>query len=122
MASPSALNIIISLFNLILNSRHFPSQWNFGLITNIHKGGNNDDPNNYRGITLSSNLGNLFCTVPHERLSNLCDHNNIIAKEQAAFRKGYTATDHVFLLKTIVNKYNTKQKAVYLLCRSRKSI
>ena len=27
-ASPSALNILISLFNLILNFRHYPSQWN----------------------------------------------------------------------------------------------
>ena len=47
MFSPSALNILISLFNLIFNSRHFPSQWNFGLIKNIHKAGNNDDPSNY---------------------------------------------------------------------------
>ena len=37
--------ILTSLFNLILTSRHFPSQWNFGLIKNIHKGGNKNDPN-----------------------------------------------------------------------------
>ena len=47
--------VLIELFKLILNSRHFPSQWNLGLIKNIH--GNNDGPNNYRGITLNSTLG-----------------------------------------------------------------
>ena len=112
-ASPSVLNILTSLFNLILNSRHFPNQWNFGMIKNIHKGGNNDDPNNYRGITLNSTLGKLFCTILHDRLSNFCDHNDIIAKEQAAFRKVYRTTDHIYLLKTIVHKYITQHKKVY---------
>jgi hypothetical protein len=112
-ASPSVINILTSLFNLILTSRHFPSQWNFGLIKNIHKGGNKDDPNNYRGITLNSSLGKLFCTILHQRLSNFCDENKIIAKEQAAFRKGYRTTDHIYLLKTIVKKYITQNKKLY---------
>ena len=62
---------------------------------------------------MNSALGKLFCTVLHERLANFCDHNNIIAKEQAAFRKGYGATDHIYLLKTIVNKYITQNKTLY---------
>ena len=102
-----------SLFNLILNSRHFPNQWNFGMIKNIHKGGNNDDPNNYRGMTLNSTLGKSFCTILHDRLSNFCDHNDIIAKKQAEFRKVYRTTDHIYLLKTIVHKYITQHKKVY---------
>ena len=85
MGSPSALNIPASLFNLILSSGHFPSQWNFGLIKNIHKGGNNDDPN-------YSALSSM------KKLSKFCDHNNIIANEQEAFRKGYRATGHIYLL------------------------
>ena len=84
------------------------------MIKNIHKGGNNDDPNNYRGITSNSTLGKLFCTILHDRLSNFCDHNDIIAKEQAAFRKVDITTDHIYLLKTIVHKYITQHKKVYI--------
>ena len=109
-ASPLMIAILTPLFNLILTSKHFPNQWNFGLIKNIHKGGNKNDPNNYRGITLNSFLGKLFCTILHQRLSDFCDANDIIAKEQAAFRKGYRSTDHIYLLKTIVKKYIAQNK------------
>ena len=112
-ASPLIIAMLTPLFNLILTSRHFPNQWNFGLIKNIHKGGNKNDPNNYRGITLNSSLGKLFCTILHQRLSDFCDANDIIAKEQAAFRKGYRSTDHIYLLKTIVKKYIVQNKKLY---------
>ena len=112
-ASPSVIQILTSLFNLILNSRNFPTQWNFGLIKNLHKGGNKDDPNNYRGITLNSSLGKLFCAILHQRLALFCDKNNIIAKEQAGFRKGYRTTDHIFILKTIVKSYIRQNKKLY---------
>ena len=41
------------LFNLILQSGIFPTSWNNGIITALHKSGNKDDPSNYRGICIS---------------------------------------------------------------------
>ena len=52
---------VLKLFNIILKSGHFPSIWNQGIITPIYKNGDKCDPNNYRGICVSSNLGKLFC-------------------------------------------------------------
>lgn len=42
------------LFNYILNKRTFPKNWSKGVIILIHKKGDNQDPSNYRGITLVS--------------------------------------------------------------------
>ena len=113
MPSPSGLNILPSLFNLIINSIYLylyisyifiSSQWNLGLIKNIRRGGNNGDPNNYRGITLNSNLGKLFCTVLHERLSTITITITILSqKNKQRFGKGIELQT-TYLLNTIVNK------------------
>ncbi len=58
---------ILKLFNLVLKSGHFPEIWKENLIT-IFKQGEKYGPNNYRGITVSSNLGKLFCSIINDRL------------------------------------------------------
>ena len=61
-------NGFIKLFNTIMNTRHFPNSWCEGLISPIFKSGNQQDPNNYRGICVSSSLGKLFCSILNNRL------------------------------------------------------
>lgn len=56
----SLIPIYKKLFNLILISGIFPDNWCQGLITPIFKSGEKKDPNNYRGICVSSCLGKLF--------------------------------------------------------------
>ena len=48
------------LFNLILSSGNYPSSWAKGYITPLFKTGDNANPENYRGITITSNLGKTF--------------------------------------------------------------
>ena len=47
------------------------------------------DPNNYRGMTLNSCLGKLFCHVLNERITNHLEGRSFIGKEQAGFRKNH---------------------------------
>ena len=42
------------------------------------KKGNAKDPNNYRGITISSAVGKLFNTILNERLNSFLSENNIM--------------------------------------------
>ena len=60
---------ILKLFNLVLSVGYFPDIWNHGLITPIFKNGDEFDPNNYRGICVSSNLGKLLCSIINSRLT-----------------------------------------------------
>ena len=52
-----------TVFNNIMESGHYPTSWNQGLICSIYKLSKKDDPNNYRGITFSNCLGKLFNTI-----------------------------------------------------------
>ena len=44
-----------------------PMKWN-GLIVSLFKKGDKEDPGNYRGITLLSVVGKIFCKILNDRL------------------------------------------------------
>ena len=104
-AIPFIFKPVMQVFNFILSSGKFPKAWKEGIITPIHKQGNKLDTNNYRGITLSSCLGKLFCHIINERICKELENKNFIKPEQAGFRKKHRTSDHIFVLKTIVDKY-----------------
>ena len=49
----------------------------------------------------------LFTTCLNHRLSSYVE-NMILVEEQAGFRKGYSTTDHVFGLHTLLLNYTNK--------------
>ncbi len=106
---------IIKQFNLVLSVGHFPEAWNRGLITPIFKSGDKSDPNNYRGICVSSNLGKLFCSIINTRLVHFLTDHNVLSKSQIGFLPNYRTTDHIFTLNTLIDKYINQN--ICLLCR-----
>ena len=109
----SVINILKELFNKILNAGVFPKQWNYSLIKTIFKGGDKDNPSDYRGISLNSTIGKVFCSILHDRLLTCCEEKKILREEQAAFRKNYRTTDHIYLLRHKIKKYISKDKKLY---------
>ena len=107
------IKLLTKLFNTILNLDSFPKEWNYGLLRLIHKGGDTDDENNYRAITLNSCLGKLFCTILHNRLNPLLEAENVFCKEQAGFRVNHRTTDLIFLLRKIVKTYISQNKYLF---------
>ena len=93
------------LFNTILNSGVMPQTWCGGLITPIYKSGGRSDPSNYRGICVSSCLGKLFCSILNERLLEHVTSHNILHKSQIGFLPKNRTADHVFTLRTLIDKY-----------------
>ena len=59
---------IMQAFNIILNSGKFPKSWKDGIIIQVYKQGNTLNVDNYRGITISSCLGKLFCHVINDKI------------------------------------------------------
>lgn len=110
LAVPYICKPITRAFNSILNSGKFPKSWRDGIIIPVHKNGSRLDVNNYRGITISSCLGKLFCHIVNERISKELEDKNFIKPEQAGFRKNHRTSDHIFVLKTIVDKYVSNSK------------
>ena len=104
------------LFNAVLSSGQFPTSWATDYLTVLHKKGSKTDPNNYRGISLSSCLGKLFTRILNTRLTVFLDNNSIIPPEQAGFRKNFRTTDNVFILKSLHDKYRYARKTGLYTC------
>ena len=77
--------LLVKLFNKILENSKFPCIWKRGYITPIYKADDSFDPSNYRGITVTSNVGKLFTLVINERLVQFLDENKVIALNQIGF-------------------------------------
>ena len=81
-SSKILLKVYNKLFNFILSSGIFPDMWCKGLITPIFKSGDSANPENYRGICVSSCMGKLFWMILLDRLSNFTLEKEILHPSQ----------------------------------------
>ena len=65
--------LLEQLFSVIWREETVPKQWREGLIVNLFKKGDREDPGNYRGITLLSVVGKVFCKILNNRLAQCLD-------------------------------------------------
>ena len=87
----------------------FPSEWSKSLLCPIDRKGNINDPNNYRGISLLTEISKIFTSIINKRLKRWVETNEIIGEEQAGFREQHKTVDQLFCLYTIINKYLTNK-------------
>lgn len=104
------------LFNNIFSCGIFPSEWGKGYIFPIFKKGNKDEVSNYRGITINSCVAKLFTKILNNRLEIFLNQNNIIFDEQIGFTKNKRTTDHMFVLKTLIDKHTCKGSKPLYTC------
>jgi len=103
-----------NLFNNCFTMGYYPENWTHGYITPIHKGNDPSDPNNYRSITITNCLGKLFNRILDNRLTKFLDKHHVINDSQMGFTKKARTSDHMFILKTIIDKYcNNKDGRVF---------
>ena len=57
----------MALFNYIFDTGEYPTVWTGAIIIPIHKSGNKNDPDNYRGVSLLSILGKVFAHILNKR-------------------------------------------------------
>ena len=107
---------LTKLFNFILTKGTYPDSWSTGLISPIFKSGNKSDPSNYRGICVTSCLGKLFSAVLNNRLLNYLQDHDLIHPSQIGFLKGSRTSDHIFSLRTLIDKYVTHTNKGKLFC------
>ncbi len=105
ISSPELQIALLKLFNLTLSSGVFPEVWNTGLISPIFKSGDKTDPNNYRGICVTSNLAKVFCSIINSRISSFLEQHNVISKSQIGFLPKHRTTDHIHTLHTLINEH-----------------
>lgn len=105
LSTPELQVALLKLLNLVLESGCFPDDWNKVLISPIYKTGNKLDPENYRGICVSSNEGKVVCSILNLRVQSYLIEHYVLSKNLIGFLPKHRSTDHIFTLNTLVNKH-----------------
>ena len=106
--------LLEQLYSVIWSEEYVPRQWREGLIVNLFKKGDREDPSNYyRGITLSSVVGKVFCKILNNRLVQVLDKERILHEGQAGFRVNRSCTDNVYTLNELVQGRLREDKQTY---------
>ena len=96
---------LLRLFNPILTSTLYPSNWKLDILSPLHKSDEKSDPNNYRGLAVSSCLGKLFNKILQSRLDKFCKKNNLISDLQGSGKTGSRTCDHLLIVRCLFDKY-----------------
>ena len=108
--------LLLKLFNFIFSTGRYPVQWSSAYLCPIYKSGDAGMPENYRGIAINSCIGKLFNSILNNRLDKYLIDNNIINKSQIGFSKKARTSDHIFVLKTLIDKYVNSKGGKLFAC------
>ena len=109
--------ILLSIFNKCLHLGYYPNAMKVARVVPIHKGGDINDINNYRPISVLTQFNRLFERILASRLMDFFEKNEIITSKQFGFMKKHS-TEHAILdLKEYItqNLVNKKITAVLFL-------
>ena len=86
---------LVICFNLSFSIGNCPDAWKLAKITTRHKGGQKNQINNYRPISLLPLPGKLKEKIFHNRISSYLEENKLLNPEQNGFRPNHSTKDTV---------------------------
>ena len=92
------------IINLSFNQGIFPNLLKIANVIPIHKKGDKLDCNNYRPISLLSNISKIFEKCMHTRLTNFLQVNKFFFSHQFGFRNGYSTNHALTSLTEMIRK------------------
>lgn len=101
------------IFNICLQSGKYPKLWAVGYTLPLFKSGDPCDPGNYRGISITSAIGKVFNSILDNRLDKFLVEKQLISKFQIGFVKKTRTSDHMFIMKTLIDSVFAKGKKLF---------
>jgi hypothetical protein len=104
---------IAKLFTTMVKEEWLPNEWKEEKLIMIHKKGDKNKCDNYRGISCSSNMSKLFTKIIMTRVQAYVETNKILGEMQNGFRQGRSTTDNL-ILSTLLEKGRQEGKQMHL--------
>ena len=108
------LQLVLSFFNIALK-KGLSLRTGVLTILSQYTEGPIKDPENHRGICIMNSLLKLLCNNLHNRLIKFSFDHKLINREQIGFQKDNRTADHLYTLKSLVNKY-VSEKSRKIIC------
>lgn len=113
----SVLSVLVEAINLSWQNGVFSTVLKTAKVIPLHKGGDLDNPSNFRPIALLSTLSKIIEKMVKSRLSSFLSRNNILSSVQFGFREGRGTADAMFnLLGMLFSHINDGGVAAAVFC------
>ena len=101
-SSEESVKILQKIYNKELLTQKIPKYWKNATIILLHKKGSKSEVKNYRPISLMPHIHKLYTKIIKNRIERTLNENQ--PPEQAAYRTGYSTTDHLHTIRQIMEK------------------
>ena len=118
LTDTSLIRPLTMLFNKSLSLGQVPAQWKMANISAIFKGkGSEQDPTNYRPISITSCLGKVMEKIIFKYLYNYLEQHNILTKHQSGFRpKDSTVNQLLEIYHVIIENLDKSKDIKFVFC------
>lgn len=106
------IGVLVQLFNDIYESGQIPHDWLGSIFVPIPKKPNANRCDQFRMISLMSQVLKLFTKIIHRRIYNRCEKE--ISPTQFGFRQGFGTREALYSLNVLLQKCRDQQKDVCL--------
>ena len=97
------LHKFLNFLNVCWIYGDIPEEWRTAIVIPIHKKGDRNNPDNYRGISLLNTGYKIYSKIIAKRLTVIADV--LLLEEQNGFRKGRSCMDCIFSASQIIEKH-----------------
>ena len=92
---PAVGPLILHLVNSSISSLTFPDSWKVAIVTPIHKSGDQQNPGNFRPISILPALSKILEKVVCSQLTSYLITNHVLSSSQYAYRPSHSTEDAV---------------------------
>ena len=110
------LPVISKLFNRLFLNGIFPSCWSQSILFPLHKKGDINVPDNYRGISLLDVFGKNYTSIINRRITFYINIYGKVSDAQAGFREGYSTVDNAFILNALIQNHIVRKRSKLYVC------
>lgn len=108
---------LTTLINLAIREKTFPKCFKISKVIPIPKGGDLDDPNNFRPIALIPVLSRIYESILREQLYSYFESGGLFSTHQFGFREGKSTTQAVLkMLEDVVDSFEKKEYMRVVCC------
>lgn len=104
-ATPIILEDLKNMINLSYETQTFPDQLKIATVRALHKKGGNNDPEQYRPVSILTAISKIFERSAVEQIVSYYDSQNLLNPRQHAYRKYHSTTTLLFELIETARKH-----------------
>lgn len=101
---------LVEIINQVWKEGDILKDWRKSVIVPIHKKGDQEKVENYRGISLLCTAYKIYVEVLRSRLEEEIEEKNLIPESQSGFRKGRGTIDNIFILNHMQREKEEKEE------------